>query len=933
MADAKFEQDGINLRTLRRYSSILTANTISTVVSGITSGANISISGSSSAITISLSPNVVTNSINANTILSAGTDLYSIFLTTADGNDITRLQSGLNTYTGGTANNPTINISAATLNYLSATTISAGTYYGDGSNLSGISTDNFYTTGATLSGNTILFSRNDLEDAYSVNLSGITSTGNFLAISGGTVTGNTNFTQNLSASTFYSGSTSLQTILNQISSGSTGSGGFSGWTGSSGINSIIANNGTGNLAYGSYSVVAGRGNQIANNYGFIGGGKSNYILNPYAFIGGGSSNYVYGNNSIIVGGKQNKAGSTYSFIGGGYKNVSNGNGSLVVGGQSNSATTLYSSVLGGKNNLASGYYSFIGSGFENVILPSLYTSIVGGAHQLSTGSYSFIGGGFRNSGLTNYSTIVGGAYNLSNGNRSFIGAGDLNKTYGTHSVIGGGTRNISSGNHSSILGGSGNTISGTYSAIVGGFQNKTTNSYSFIGGGKANSATTNYSSIVGGYKNLAYGDNSFIGGGYNNKITGINSIVGGGKANSATTNLSVVVGGGYNLVSSPYSSILGGKNNIVSAAYSSVLAGFGITASTSNTAYVPKLNINTLHTGTSINNLGIDSNGFVVSATSQTYASQTYMLFSDNSDLVGYKQAVSLPLYVTGVTSTIISAVTTSPTLIAKFSTNSGYPGVTSIPAGQIVGHFETEKAAGSNNYYSYFEIYKIDTGGTETLLTTSDTSTQSASNAKIQNTVSAFLNAAVTLNINDRIIFKLYSVLLSASANITLYYDDNTNARFELPSQVINVNNLVPYNGAITNLNLGNNNLSANTISATTLNANLISNTRIRKRFLSVSSSTTPTINTNNSDIFSITGLSTNITSFTANLTGTPIHGDLFSLEIRDNGVARTLAFGASFSNSGTLSLPTTTVISTLLRCLFQYNSITSKWEIVAVV
>lgn len=115
MADAKFEQDGINLRTLRRYSSILTANTISTVVSGITSGANISISGTSSAITISVNPNIVTTSINAGTILSAGTDLYNIFLTTADGNDITRVQLGLNTYTGGTANNPTVNISALTI--------------------------------------------------------------------------------------------------------------------------------------------------------------------------------------------------------------------------------------------------------------------------------------------------------------------------------------------------------------------------------------------------------------------------------------------------------------------------------------------------------------------------------------------------------------------------------------------------------------------------------------------------------------------------------------------------------------------------------------------------------------------------------------------------------------------------------------------------
>lgn len=56
--------------------------------------------------------------ISASTIYSGSTNLYNIFLTAADGNDITRIQPGLNTYTGGTGNAPTINISAATLNSL-----------------------------------------------------------------------------------------------------------------------------------------------------------------------------------------------------------------------------------------------------------------------------------------------------------------------------------------------------------------------------------------------------------------------------------------------------------------------------------------------------------------------------------------------------------------------------------------------------------------------------------------------------------------------------------------------------------------------------------------------------------------------------------------------------------------------------------------------
>jgi hypothetical protein len=48
---------------------------------------------------------------------------------------------------------------------------SATTFFGDGSNLTGISTVDNFTTGATLSGNTIIFNRTDLSNAYSLDLS------------------------------------------------------------------------------------------------------------------------------------------------------------------------------------------------------------------------------------------------------------------------------------------------------------------------------------------------------------------------------------------------------------------------------------------------------------------------------------------------------------------------------------------------------------------------------------------------------------------------------------------------------------------------------------------------------------------------------------------------------------------------------------------
>lgn len=65
---------------------------------------------------------------------------------------------GVNTFTINDSSGNTFN---ATINVLSATTLSATTFYGDGSNLTGIvSTDN-YVTGGTLDGNSIVLGRTD----------------------------------------------------------------------------------------------------------------------------------------------------------------------------------------------------------------------------------------------------------------------------------------------------------------------------------------------------------------------------------------------------------------------------------------------------------------------------------------------------------------------------------------------------------------------------------------------------------------------------------------------------------------------------------------------------------------------------------------------------------------------------------------------------
>lgn len=109
------------------------------------------------------------------------------------------------------------------------------------------------------------------------------------------------------------------------------------------------------------------------------------------------------------------------------------------------------------------------------------------------------------------------------------------------------------------------------------------------------------------------------------------------------------------------------------------------------------------------------------------------------------------------------------------------------------------------------------------------------------------------------------------------------------------------------------------------------LTNKRVTRRLVATTQSATPTINTDNTDISNITGLAQAITSFTTNLTGTPVDGDLLEIRITDNGTARALTFGTSFEAT-TVALPTTTVISTMLRILFEWNAAASKWDCLAV-
>ncbi len=117
-------------------------------------------------------------------------------------------------------------------------------------------------------------------------------------------------------------------------------------------------------------------------------------------------------------------------------------------------------------------------------------------------------------------------------------------------------------------------------------------------------------------------------------------------------------------------------------------------------------------------------------------------------------------------------------------------------------------------------------------------------------------------------------------------------------------------------------------TISST----NTLTNKRVTLRVTTEASSATPTINSDNSDMHSITALAAAITSMTTNLTGTPTNGQKLLIRILDNGTPRVITWGADFRDAG-VPLPIITTTSKLLTVGLIYDTVTGDWGCVAAV
>jgi len=217
-------RDGLNTYTAGTtadYTVNISALTINTLIASGNSIFTGTLSGGSS--------------FSASTIYSGSTNLYSIFagIGSVGGGTSTSVQPGLNTYTGGTSTSPTVNVSALTINTLTASgnsvftgmlsggsSFSANTLYSGSTNLNSI----FSQIGHTHQFSAILNTAHTHSVSEIANLSSLLDTK--LNLSGGTMTGGLTTTalsaSTISGGTLYSGSTNLYSIFAPIGTGGSG---------------------------------------------------------------------------------------------------------------------------------------------------------------------------------------------------------------------------------------------------------------------------------------------------------------------------------------------------------------------------------------------------------------------------------------------------------------------------------------------------------------------------------------------------------------------------------------------------------------------------------------------------------------------------------------------------------------------------------------
>ena len=550
---------------------------------------------------------------------------------------------------------------------IKASTIHAGVFYGDGSSLSGVHLTGQNLSAPIIAASTLIGSSlisdgiAELKDGQ-FSVENIDVSGNVTAAAfygdGSNLTGLSSSpgqpvgTAGILFDQIYISRSSSNTLIGTNSHTHVNLG-INSQTGLSGhdYQHAAVGGGSNNTASEDWATVAGGFENTASGHkATVGGGYSNTASGSYSTIGGGQKNTAAIGNATIGGGQKNKAFGGSSTVAGGHNNQALHVWSTVGGGQGNIAKQLHSTVSGGKFNIASGINSAIpgGSGLilsgagsmgfrggdnstqiTREVSNTIYfmeTALCVGEDSSSCSESTYTSGiiyssGIQTSGGVTAATFYGDGSQLKN----VIHPGDslntnstitMKAASGVQLLIDVGTPTIADDPKIAVVGDdvklgssarflvdeegdvfaddldvdeiklsggihhSSSTLHGNLSHThvnLGTLSTtgdpKTTVGYISITGGQSNLASSDFASIGAGQQNIAAGYASRVGGGEQNQATNSYAYIGGGGLNTASGEFSIVPGGMENTAQGHFSAVLGGELNTVTGNHSAIVGG------------------------------------------------------------------------------------------------------------------------------------------------------------------------------------------------------------------------------------------------------------------------------------------------------------------------------------------------------------------------
>ena len=264
------------------------------------------------------------------------------------------------------------------------------------------------------------------------------------------------------------------------------------------------------------------------------------------------------------------------------------------------------------------------------------------------------------------------------------------------------------------------------------------------------------------------------------------------------------------------------------------------------------------------------------------------------SDIPTYVKLVSSitdPSYNTVAVNVSTGSITTTNQLISSLVTSTniiiGNPGIFNITT---IGNIR--RTAGTGDAEFHFEVYKRDSAGTETLITTSGSTPPVFNGVYAEFSATALWNNGTFLS-TDRIVLKFYATRISGGSNPTynFQFGGATPVRTLVPVPLTVSPAAIPNVQSVT---------SAATVTPTTLNDEVV-----------------------------VTAQAVGLAL--ANPTGTIIDGKSLIIRIKDNGTARAISYDTQYRAIG-VTLPSTTIISKTLYLGFIYNSTDTKWDCIGI-